>query len=81
MRFEPTILSEFEPRFQISLNPFEPGHSNRKCRIIVNKVTGIFTDSLKRIRARIDKPIFARSGLPQRAPAQVGSNCWKGGSK
>jgi len=81
MEFEPFILGGFEPRVQISLNPFEPFHSNRNGRITVRHLTGILTDSLKRIRARIGKPRFARSGSPLRGPAPSILDRLKGGSK
>ncbi len=81
MEFEPFIFAPFEPGFQIGLDLFESGRSNRNGRLIVRHLTGILTDSLKRIRARIGKPRFARSGSPLGAPAQAVSGRWKGGSK
>lgn len=80
MQFEPSIQLGFEPRFQTGLNPFESGQSNRNGHLIVRHLTGILTDYLKVIRARIGKPIFARSGLPLMAPAHGVSERRKGGS-
>jgi hypothetical protein len=80
MEFEPVILVGFEPRFQIGLNPFEPACFYTNLRLIVRHLTGILTDSLKRIRARIGKPRFARSGSPFKAPAPSVLDRLKGGS-
>jgi hypothetical protein len=81
MEFEPMISKAFEPGIQIGLNLFEPDPSNRNGHLTVRHLTGILTDSLKRIRARNGKPVFARSGLPLRAPAQDVFVRWEGGSK
>ena len=78
MELEPTIRTRFGSGFETR---FEPVESNRNSRVTVSKITGILTDSLKRIRARIGKPDFARSGSPLEAPAHGVFNRRKGGSK
>ena len=78
MEFESPIRTRFGSGFE---SLFESVGSNRISRVTVSKITGILTDSLKRIRARIGKPDFARSGLPLEAPAQGVSNRREGGSK
>ncbi len=55
MVFEPAFSALFEPASGCLSGPI----SIRKGRLIVRHLTGILTDSLKRIRARIGKPGFA----------------------
>ena len=81
MEFEPFILGGFEPRVQISLNPFEPVQTNRIGRVIVRHLTIMLMVYLKVNRARIGKPRFARSGSPLRGPAPSILDRLKGGSK
>ena len=77
MVFESAIHPLFEPARGSLSEPI----SIRNSRLIVRHLTGILTDSLKRIRARIGKPRFARSGSPFRGPAQSVFHRKKGGSK
>lgn len=58
MQFEPVILAGFEPRVQISLNPFKPLKSNEKYFPYVRTLTGNLT-VIRSITTRTGKPVFA----------------------
>ena len=58
MQIEPVILAGFEPRVQISLNPFEPSKSNEKYFPYVRTLTGNLT-VIRSITTRTGEPVFA----------------------
>ena len=71
MEFEPVILAPFEPRFQIGLNPFEPGRSNRTdCLIIRHLISDLIVFCKKtarttlRIVARAEMLVLGTASAP-----------------
>ena len=77
----PPFPDSLNPGFKSGLNRLNPSQSIRKRHLTVRHLTVILTDSINRIRARIGKPRFARSGSPFKAPAQSVFHRRKGGSK